>query len=419
MLWSRKTAPTHEKARHAGVDLNSSRARAVSVGVGKIRSLILDDPSEELQLHIALDRRTPEVGQVGVALCRKMPHSVCSNFLPALTQPREWRGGRHILTPETALEITLGKIRGPVIAESEAAALALPAYLTPAQVTKTVATAARAKFPLKGTAIGLLALVADRAASVLTGKPVAPEVAPPDWIVPLRPGGGGPGAVAVIDADEYALSVAVIAVERERVRLLATLCWPRFSVKAWKDRLLDAISDRCVRLCRRDPRDSADAEQALFEQLDDALDHARTGQRVSLTVRTDRWFQDISLNPDEFDGCCAALARGAAESVRDLVAVDGTGLVLPPRAVWLTHDAGRLPGLARAIQMNTPEGTAVEVLPQTAVAQAAAALVPRWLAAELPRVHLDTTIPLAGEGRGARGEGLDKKITSPRPSRPG
>src|SRR5207237_5779359 len=145
-----------------------------------------------------------------------------------------------------------------------------------------------------------------------------------------------------------------------------------FSVKAWKDRLLDAISDRCVRLCRRDPRDSADAEQALYEQLDDATDHARTGQRVGLTVRTDRWFQDVTLSPEEFDGYCAALARGAAESVRDLVAVDGSGLALPPRTVWLTHEAGRLPGLARAIFENTHEGTTVEVLPPAAVAQAAA-----------------------------------------------
>ena len=30
---------------------------------------------------------------------------------------------------------------------------------------------------------------------------------------------------------------------------------------------LDALADRCVRLCRRDPRDSADAEQALLDFL--------------------------------------------------------------------------------------------------------------------------------------------------------
>lgn len=96
--------------------------------------------------------------------------------------------------------------------------------------------------------------------------------------------------------------------------------------------------------------------------------------------------------PDELEAACAALTRGAGEAVRELLGTEG--LAAPPRAVWLTHAAGRLPGLARAVHQNTPDGTAVEVLPPGAVAQAAAALVPRWLAAELPRVHLDAMIPL-------------------------
>src|SRR5262249_27329184 len=152
--------------------------------------------------------------------------------------------------------------------------------------------------------------------------------------------------------------------------------WPRVSLKVWKDKLLDAVSDRCVRLCRRDPRDSADAEQALFEQLDDALDRVRAGQRVNLTVRTAHWFQDVPQQPDEIDGYCAALAKPAVEGIRDLFY--GSGLPLPPRAVWLTHAVGRLPGLAKVMHQNTPEGTAVEILPASAIPLAAAALVPRW-----------------------------------------
>ncbi len=391
MLWSKKPAPVHEKSRAVGLDLTSTRARAIGVATGKSRSLLLEDPNEELLLFVALDRRTADVGRVGYALCRRMPHAVCSNFLPALTQPLDWRAGRHVMTPEAALDLTLNKLRGPVTAESEAIVLALPAYLGPAQVTKLVAAATRAKIPLKGTAVGPLALVADRAAAVLSGKPAAPELASPD-VVPLRPTANGPGVVAVIDADEFAVSAVVISVERDRVKVLASTCWPRFAVKAWKDKLLDAVADRCVRLCRRDPRDSADAEQALFEQFDDALDRTRAGQRVNLTLRTKHWFQDVIQQPEDFDGHCAALARGAAESIRDFLSE--AGLPIHPRAVWMTHEAGRLPAFARAIHQNTPEGTAVEVLPPNAVAQAAAALAPRWLAAELPRAHLDAMIPL-------------------------
>src|SRR5687768_3707665 len=99
MLWSKRPTPTHDKARHVGIDLTSSRARAVSLGGGKSRTLLLDDAAEELPLFVALDRRAPEVGRTGYAICRKTPHAACSNFLPALGQTREWRVGRHALTP--------------------------------------------------------------------------------------------------------------------------------------------------------------------------------------------------------------------------------------------------------------------------------------------------------------------------------
>ena len=367
MLWSRKPAAVHDRARAVGLDLTASRVRAEAVG-GKPRALVLDEPDAELLLFIAGDRRTPEVGRAAFALCRKLPHVVCSNFLPALGQAREWRIGRHTLIAEAALGLAFDKLRGPVAAETDAVALALPAYLGPAQVTRVVATAGRAKLPLKGTAVGALALVADRAAAVLAGKPAAPEPEGADWVVPLRPASGGPGAVVVIDADEFALSAVLVSVEPDRVRLGGSAVWPRLAVKAWKDRLLDAVADRCVRLCRRDPRDSAEAEQALYEQLDDALDRARAGQRISLCVRTAHWFQDVLQQPDEFEAHCAALARRAGDAIRDFT--NGIGLAEPPRAVWLTDAAGRLPGLVRAVHANTPEGTAVEVLPPDAVGRA-------------------------------------------------
>jgi hypothetical protein len=375
-----------------GLDLTAGRGLGVSAGPSKVRPLVLDDPNEELPLFIALDRRTPEVGQAGYSLCRKSPHHVCSNFLPALAQVREWRVGRHVLTPEAALELVLLKARESVLAEAETAVLALPTYLIPVQVAHVVAAAARTKFPLKGTAVGSLALVAWRAAALSSEKPLVPEEPAPDWVIRLRPTLDGPGTVVVVDVDEYALSTAVVAIEREQVRLVTAAYWPRFSQKAWKERLIDAVADRCVRLCRRDPRDSAEAEQTLFEQLDEALDRVRTGQRINLTLRTAHWFQDVVFSPDEFDGLCAALARDAAAALHD--SVNGAGLTVPPREIWLTHAASRLPGFAAAIHAHNHEGTALEVLPRRAFALAAASLVPRWLAAELPRAHLDSVIPL-------------------------
>ncbi|MCI0702205.1 MAG: hypothetical protein L0241_14070 [Planctomycetia bacterium] len=393
MLWSRKPAPVHERSRAVGIDLTASRVLAVGVSSGKARTVALDEPGAELLLYIAGDRRALAIGRAGYALCRKLPHLVCSNFLSALGQAREWRIGRHTLTAESALALVFEKLRKPVALESEAVALSLPAYLGPAQVTRVVNAANSSKFPLKGTAVGVLALVADRASTLLSGKPAAMVTADSDWIVPLRPTAGGPGAVVVLDVDEFAISAIAVSVERDLVRLVSSGVWPRLALKAWKDKLLDGVADRCVRLCRRDPRDSADAEQALFEQLDDALDRTRTGQRVSLTVRTAHWFQDVIQQPEDFESHCSTLARTAGESVRAFIAE--AGLLTPPRAVWLTHSAGRLPGLVQAIHANTSESTAVEVLPASAVASATAALVTRWLSAELPRTHLDSVIALA------------------------
>jgi hypothetical protein len=390
MLWSRKPTPVHERTRAVGLDVSASRIRGVSVGGGKFRPLVLDEPAEELALFVSGERRTAEVGRPGYALSRRLPHVVCSNFLPSLARPQEWRAGRHVLSAEAALGMALEKIHGPVAAESEAAALVLPVYLAPDQIVRAVITATRAKLPLKGTATAPLAVVVSRAAALLNAKPAA-SAPTKDGIVPIRPSSVGPGSVVVVDADEHALSATLILYNREGAKLVTSAAWPRLGVRVWKDKLLDAIADRCIRLCRRDPRDSAEAEQALFEQLDEALDRARAGQRVSLTVRTAHWFQDIVHPAEEFDNYTSALAHSAAEAVRELVA--GSNLAVPPRTVWLTHDAGRLPGLAKAVHLNTPEGTAVEVLAPPAVALAAAALVPRWLSGELPRTHLDTAIP--------------------------
>src|SRR6266545_1983613 len=174
MLWSRKPTPVHDRARAVGIDVTASRIRAEAVG-GKSRPLTLDDPDAELLLFVAGDRRTPEVGRAGFGICRKTPHLVCSNFLASVGQPREWRIGRHTLIAETALGLAFDKLRAPVTAETDALAMALPAYLGPAQVTRATVAAGRSKLPLKGTAVGALALVADRAASLLTGKPAAPR----------------------------------------------------------------------------------------------------------------------------------------------------------------------------------------------------------------------------------------------------
>ena len=399
-IGTRKQTSTPDRTRVVGLDLTASRARAVALAAGRTRALVLDDPAEDLPLFLALDRRSPDAGAAGYHLCRKTPHLSCSNFLPQLGHPRQWQGSRCSVTPESALQATFEKLRGAVIAETDAAGLSLPAYLTANQVRAAVEQANKAKLPVRGTVSAPLVVAAHRAAWVLDHPPAPPQETAdaddgrPDWVVPMPRSAAGPAAVIVVDADEFALTASVVGVEPTEVKSLASALWPRASLKAWKDRLLDALSDRCVRLCRRDPRDSAEAEQALYEQLDGALDRAQVGHPVTLGVRGSHWYQDLVLRASDLDGYCAALARIGADGLRELVR--SANLPVPPRAVWLTYAAARLPGLAAAIHQGVPEQTEVLALPPNAVADATAALVPFWLTAMIPRVHLDMAIPLVG-----------------------
>jgi hypothetical protein len=394
LLWSRKPPPViHDRSRLVGLDFTSSRVRGVSIGPGKTRLLHLDGNAEDLQLVVHLDRRPPEIGRAGVAILRRLPHATLSGFLPRLGQPKE---RRQPLSVEAALGLAFDKMRGPITADSEAAAAALPAYLTPPQVAKFVAAAEKAKFPLKGTVVAPLALVAHRATALLGAAEFRPEADDeddrdrPEWVVPMRGSEAGPGAVCVVDVDDSALTASVVTVEPGEVRLLGSATWPKLAGKLWMERLLDAIADRCVRVCRRDPRDSAEAEQHLFDQLPEALERAARGHAVTLTVRSTHWYQDLPHHPGDLSDYCASLAKTAADGVRDLVGA--FGLPMPPRAVWMTAAAARLPGLATAIYKNSAERTAVDALPENAIAEAAAGLVGRWQSGELPKAHLDTAV---------------------------
>ncbi len=384
-------------AANYGLSLTATAAQAVAgvTGADRPRVAPLGAGSDELPLMVRLDARPVVVGAAG--LCRKAPHLLCANYLPQLGHARQWRAGRGAtVTPEAAVAATFDAIQAK-LAGAEAVGVTLPAYLTAAQVKTALELAAKARLPVRGSACTALAIAAHRAAALLAADAVPGldrDGSRPDWVVPLRPPAGGPAAVVVVDCDDYALTACVVGVDPAAVQLVGQTAWPKASLKLWADRLVDALSDRCVRLCRRDPRDSADAEQALYDQFDAALDRARTGQAVTLTVRSEHWFQDLVHQPGELDGHCAGLADRAAAGIAE--AVRAARLPVPPRAVWLTHAAARLPGLVAAVHRTQSEQTDVSALPPFAAAEATAALVPRWLAGHLPRAHADSSIDELG-----------------------
>ena len=189
--------PSTSSPARSAIDLTASRARAVAVGGGQVaRRSLLDDPAEDL---LAVHRRSTAARRrsaaPGYALCRKTPHVVCSNFLPALGQPREWRNGRHALTPEAALELALRE--APRAGRGRVRGVAPGAARVPRAVAGGEARGRdreRSKLPLKGTAVG--AAGARRRPRRVAPRPASPprrKSPPPDWVVPIRPTVDRPG----------------------------------------------------------------------------------------------------------------------------------------------------------------------------------------------------------------------------------
>jgi hypothetical protein len=373
-----------------GLDMNSSRARAVCGPPDRAPGpLFLDGEHDTLPLALSLEGRYPEVGRPGLALCRRSPHLACSNFLAHLETPRQWVTDRHRLDAGQALALVLGRLQ-PACAGKGGLVLAVPAYLSLGQVQVLAAAAHRARLPVLGS-------VAAPLASAVAAYAEHP------W----------QGAAVLVDVDDHALTLLTVRAVHEQAQLQGARILPQLNLRVWKDRLLAAVADRCVRQSRRDPRDSAPAEQALYDQLEDLLDACREGRRSELAVRSAHWYQNLILQPEEPVQFCTLLTRAVVDALEGVRMAAKPDVV--PQAVFLTASAGRLPGVAAALQeclhdlseqpapaegggdqpwpavYHPPQ---VAVLPVDAAARAAHALAVQFLHRELPPGHLDLRVPL-------------------------
>jgi len=177
---------------------------------------------------------------------------------------------------------------------------------------------------------------------------------------------------------------------------------PALGLRTWKERMLDAVADRCIRQSRRDLRDSGVAEQGLFDQLDEACAASAEGQLIELAIQAKNWFQNIVLMPNELPAFCRPLVRRVLQTMESVLSA--AQAVCPPAAVVLSEAAAQLPGLTNAVREHTGAATTVLVLPADAAARAAHELAERWRSGALPSGHMDVSLPLARsspEGGGA------------------
>jgi hypothetical protein len=366
-----------------GLDLNATRAWAVVGSAGAAaHPLMLDGNERALPMQISLQHRHAEVGRPGLALCRRLPHLVCADFLAALETPKLWSAGRHRLDSARALTLVFERLR-QACSTARGFFLAVPAYLTREQGAALAPVAAKARLPWLGS-------IAAPMAAALSAYAASP------WS----------GPALVLDVDNHALTATLLASSerpeandeedapdaRVRVPTLSrtqVLSLPQLGLRVWKNRLIDAVADRCVRQSRRDPRDSAAAEQMLFEQLEDVLDACWQERMVEAAVRTGEWSQNFVLRPEEVRAACLPLVQQSLAEIRELLtAVESPGV----GRVLATEAAGRLPGLCEAIEDEV--GDAVPLIPLAADAAALGAheVAAHFLRNGRPPEHLDAAI---------------------------
>src|SRR6266545_1335103 len=382
-----------------GLDLNATRARAVTGSAGDaLQRAALEPPQPDLPLALSL-KGEATVGTAGLRLARRSPYLAQLCFLPELGQPR--RHGQETAPEQRRLDGTSATVLllerlFETFHPCKGIFCSVPPYLTTTQVGLLFSLSEEVGLPLRGVVSApLAAALAARASRTWTGTAI------------------------ILDVDDHALTVSALAAVGNELQLLEARTLMRLGLRAWTERLLDALADRCILQSRRDPRDCPAAEQALFEQLDGVLDAWRAGRSVQVAFQATHWYQRLALTPLDGAACCAALARRALAEIAEVCTAPWpTGA---PGVVLMTTAAARLPGLVAGVEASfaawraassaaspvpsddfgeglldeeEDDASAVEVLAPDALARAAHALAVLVERGDLPVGQLDVTAPL-------------------------
>lgn len=305
-----------------GLDLNAGRIRAVHGSLGDFPSTLpLERNAAALPLSLSLEQARLEIGSAAERSRRRMPHVCCHTFLPHLGEARRWKQGKHDLDSTQAVQAVWRRVEESLGAEP--AVVTMPGYLSRWQADQVRFLASRVGVKLLGS----------------IPSPLAAAVAA------HAEGHWGESAL-VVDIDDHALSLAWVQGVGHEARLSEYRAFQHLGGHVWRERLINAVADGCVMQSRRDPRDSADAEQHIYEQVGLLLDAAAKSRVAQLSVQAPTWFQNLLISPEEIGGFCRNLVQQTLREVQRMLSGPGDH---HPRAILLTHDAARLPGLSRAI----------------------------------------------------------------------
>lgn len=302
------------------LDLTSSRLRALrGPSPRESRPLPLEQQQTELPMALSLEGRSPAIGLPGKAICRRSPHLACENFLSYLGQDRLWRGPKQKVTADRALQLIFDRViaRG---GRPTGTVLTVPSWFDDDHLHSTFEIAKKAKLEPMGSLERPLA-------AALSSHREQP------WA----------GIGIVIDVDDYAMTLSAVLVNGTEARIVERAILCDLNERTWKERLLALVSNRCVKQSRRDPRHSAEAEQHLYDQLEELLQASQDGRHLEVAVRSPSWYQNVIITPDQSATACSRLLQRA---IREFQAIcEQSQHHQDIAAVILTHAATRLPGL--------------------------------------------------------------------------
>lgn len=353
----------------AAVDFTADRIWAWSGAPGQIPQIVpLESADPELPLAVAVAGRELRAGRWAWQRVRCLPHRVCRHFLPRLGQACVWDLGPYRLTPEGALRTVLLRMR-PHLVGSRGVVLSVPGYLHREQVSLLARLGVEAGLPILGAVprAGAVALAAN-------------------------PSGLAPSVGVVVDVDDHALLCC--AVEWGAQELLIRPPWilTGLGLRVWREQVIRCVAEECIRLCRRDPRDSPEADQSVFDQTDDVLEQSSQSRAAVVRVRAVDWYQEVTICPEAVAAGCAILGRQAADAIWRYLLRATTRNEEP--AVWFTADAARLPGLAAAFYARSSEQVPISMIALSDVGRAIHALAGRIDSGELAPGYLETALPL-------------------------
>lgn len=353
----------------ATLDLNADRIWAMSGGAGQLPQVVhLDGDQAELALALSFEKRELKVGRAALGHLRRSPHLVCKGFLPRLGEHCEWQGGGHRLNASDAYRSILKSVRQK-LNSVKGLVLALPSYFSRDQVSLAVTLTQDVGLPVLGTVSrGLAAALA-----TYSDHP---------WH----------GVGVVVDIDDHALTCTVLRPSETEMVCQGKRIVTALGLRIWREKLLGRLAELCIRICRRDPRHSPEADQAVYDQLDAVLDGCSQNRAVPVKVQATEWFQALTLQPAEAAGACALLANQTAQEIQAALTWAEQQMTNP--SLWFTAGAARLPGLAAAVYGRCSNRVPIAMLSAAAVAQAAHGLAERIHDGELPASFFDPVAPL-------------------------